>query len=279
MLFGCDGSWCYNSWESHPMKEAFEAESTIEQWDADYYHPIALRFYDRAIADMLELMEVDAASTVLDAGCGPGVHAIRVAKSGLRVCAIDISEMMLAHARRRVEAAGIADKVTFCQQDLTKLDFPDNSFRFVFSWGVLIHIPDGEMALDELSRIVEPGGSLALYLSNKFSFDNRIESLARFLFRKPLADLHQVPLGDGCWYEMNGQKLWVCRVDPKALTEQLAKRGFRLKHHRIGELSELQRRLSGLPRRFLLHVNNVAYRLNLSPRFASGGLFVFKKGA
>jgi len=29
----------------------------------------------------------------------------------------------------------------------------------------------------------------------------------------------------------------------------------------------------------LLHVNNVAYRLNLSPRFASGGLFVFKKGA
>ncbi len=117
------------------MREAFEAESTVEKWDADYYHPIALRLYDQAIADMLELMEVDTEGTVLDAGCGPGVHTIRVAKNGFRVCAIDISETMLAHARRRVEAAGVTDKVTFRQQDLTKLDFPDNSFRFVFSWG------------------------------------------------------------------------------------------------------------------------------------------------
>ncbi len=259
------------------MKEVFEAESTVEQWDADYYHPIALSLYDKAIADMLELMEVDSKTTVLDAGCGPGVHTIRVARNGFRVCAIDISETMLAHARRRVEAAGVADKVTFRQQDLTALDFPDNSFRFVFSWGVLIHIPDAEMALDELSRIVEPGGSLALYLNNKFSLDNRIESLARFLLRKPLTDLRQVPLGDGCWYRMDGQKLWVCRIDPRALVEQLTKRGFRLKHHRIGEFSDLQRRLTGLSRRFLLHLNNAAYRLDLSPRFASGGLFVFEK--
>ena len=40
-------------------KEVFEKESTVDQWDADYYHPLALPLYDRAISVMLRVMELD----------------------------------------------------------------------------------------------------------------------------------------------------------------------------------------------------------------------------
>lgn len=259
------------------MTQVFEEKSTVEQWDGDYYHPIALKLYDRAIRDMLHMMEVETGATVLDAGCGPGVHSIRIAKAGYHVCAIDISNMMLSEARRRAEAENVTDKIDFYQKDLTKLDFADNSFRYVFSWGVIIHIPDAEKALDELARIVKPGGKLALYITNKTAVDHKIESFMRIITRKPLTGLQHLALGDGIWYDMNGQKLWLWRFETKAIADHLITRGFSLKHCRIGELSEIQRRLKGVPRRFLLRLNNLAYRLNLPTRLATSQLLIFEK--
>lgn len=193
------------------MTKVFEAKSTVEQWDEDYYHPIALKLYDRAIPDMLAAMEVETGGTVLDAGCGPGVHSIRVAKAGYSVRAIDISETMLSQARQRAELEKVGDRIKFEQQDLTQLDFPDNSFRYVFSWGVIIHIPDADKALDELARIVEPGGKLALYITNQAAADHKIESFMRSVVGKPLTGLQHLQLGDGVWYDMNEEKLWVWR--------------------------------------------------------------------
>ncbi|MEQ9372480.1 MAG: class I SAM-dependent methyltransferase [Coleofasciculus chthonoplastes F3-SA18-01] len=71
----------------------FELEDTLKSWDAHYYQPLAQHYYDQAIPTMLKLMEVKPGATVLDAGCGPGVHSIRVAKEGYRVCAIDTNHL------------------------------------------------------------------------------------------------------------------------------------------------------------------------------------------
>jgi 2-polyprenyl-3-methyl-5-hydroxy-6-metoxy-1,4-benzoquinol methylase len=97
----------------------FEQAGTIEKWDRDYYHPIAERYYDHAIPAMLCLMGVPKGATILDAGCGPGVHSIRAAHAGCKVTAIDVSEAMLREARSRVAAAGVAPAVEFRQEDLT----------------------------------------------------------------------------------------------------------------------------------------------------------------
>lgn len=259
------------------MTNVFEAKSTVAQWDEDYYHPIALKLYDRAILDMLRMMGVETGATVLDAGCGPGVHSIRVAKAGHPVCAIDISNTMLSQARQRAGAEKVTDKIEFYQKDLTKLDFPDNSFRYVFSWGVIIHIPDASKALDEFARIVKPGGKLALYITNKTALDHKIESVMRFMARKPLKGMQHLPLGDGVWYDMNDEKLWVWRFETKAIADYLDTKGFNLKHCRIGELSEIQRRLRGMPRRLLLRLNNLAYRWNWPARIATAQLLIFEK--
>ena len=80
-----------------------EKSDRRDQWDDDYYHPIALKLYDGAVADMLvRMMEVEKGATVLvTRGAGRGCISIRVAKAGATGFAlIDISTTMLGEARR-----------------------------------------------------------------------------------------------------------------------------------------------------------------------------------
>lgn len=265
---------------SAESRSVFEQAETFKSWDEDYYNEVSERYYDDSILTMLRLMEVDTGATVLDAGCGPGVHSARVACAGFRVCAIDISETMLREAEKRVAAVGQTTMVEFRREDLTKLSFRNESFRFAFSWGVIIHIHEVEKALDELARVIEPGGALALYVTNKDAFDYKIEYLIRFLLRKPLKGREALRFGDGNWYIMHDEKLWLWRFDIPELERQLAVRGFHLKQRTIGELSEFQRhfgeRLRWL-RRLLISLNNLAYRLKLPPKLGVTNLLVFQK--
>ena len=260
-------------------RSVFEKRATLESWDSDYYHPIAERYYDRAISTMLRLMEVEPGASVLDAGCGPGVHSVRVAREGYRVCAIDFSQTMLREAQLRVAAAGLASAVEFRHEDLTQLTFPNASFHYVFSWGVIIHIPNVEKALDQLARVVEPGGKLALYVGNSKSWDQKLELFLRFLLRKPQTGRELLPLGNRNWYEMHGEKLCLWRFDIRELERQLEMRGLHLTHRIIGEFSEIQRRVGGPLRRVLLRLNNLCYRLKLPPGPAVANLLVFQKAA
>ena len=258
------------------MSKVFEAETTVQKWDRDYYTPISEKLYDRAIEDMLNIMGPPAAATVLDAGCGPGVHSIRVAKLGFKVHAIDISQTMLDHARVRVERAGLADHVRFEQMDLTKLSLSDSSVDYAFSWGVIIHIPDAERAFSELARIIRPGGRLGLYVTNKSAVDHKIEKIARVLLRKPLKSISRA-LGDTTTYRMNDEDLLVWQFDSSALIRHLGKLGFSLQYRTCGEFSELQRRLSGPMRNLLLRANNLAYNLGAPAQMAVSNLYVFER--
>lgn len=258
------------------VRDVFELEETVKGWDDDYYHPIAVRYYDRAVPDMLRAMGVKLGDHVVDAGCGPGVHAIRAANYGCSVTAIDLSERMLAHARERAKAAGVADQISFQQDDLTNLKL-QGPFPFVFNWGVIIHIPDTMAALDHLSGLIMPGGKLALHVSNRSSLDFRLERLARWILRKPFQEEVEIPLGHGIWYDNHGERLWVLRFDAKALTDEMARRGFKRISHRAAEYTELQWRLSGFLRRILLHANGLAYILRAPVGLSCTQILVFEK--
>jgi ubiquinone/menaquinone biosynthesis C-methylase UbiE len=260
------------------MSNVFEQTATVSTWDEDYYHSTAEQYYNEAVPTMLRLMGVRPGDMVLDAGCGPGVHAIRAVKYGCDVTAIDISKTMLVEAAARVAAAGVSSSVNFRQEDLTKLSLTDASFRFVFSWGVIIHIREVEKALSELARIVAPGGSLALYVTNDDSWDKKLEDFCRRLLRKPLRrEDHSI--GSGVWYDMHGEKLWVWQFNIAALEREMATLGFQLTDRRAGEYSDFQRRTKGLIRRGLLRLNTLLFRSRVSPRHAVANLLIFRKAS
>lgn len=258
------------------MTGVFEAETTVQKWDDDYYTPISEKFYDNAVSDMLGAMDPPQGATVLDAGCGPGLHSIRTAKAGYDVHAIDISSTMLDHARHRVAQNGLAERVRFDQMDLTKLQLADASVDYAFSWGVIIHIKEAERAFSELARVVRPGGRLGLYLTSQTAIDHKLESLARAVLRKPL-EIEHLPLGDRLLFRMNGEDLWVWRFNSHAIIKHLDKLGFDLCFRRSGEFSEVQRRCSGSFRNLLLRFNNLLYRLHAPAALAVTNLYVFEK--
>jgi len=104
---------------------------------------------------------------VLDVGCGAPAFLVRqYARGGANVIGVDISPRSVEIARENVKIAGLEARVEVGNAEA--LDFPDDTFDFVTSAGVLHHTPDTERAVSEVYRVLKPGGRavIALYYRN-----------------------------------------------------------------------------------------------------------------
>ncbi len=120
-----------------------------------------LLYHDRVFLPFLRgLPAADQGTRVLDVGCGTGILTLALAEAGFRVDAFDNSPDMLAIARRKAEERGVADRITFHQGDAAALPFADASFHGVTSQRMLHHLDDPRPVLNQLARVLEPGGFL-----------------------------------------------------------------------------------------------------------------------
>jgi SAM-dependent methyltransferase len=103
----------------------------------------------------------------LDMGCGSGRWDILVAPLVAELVAADASREALSVARQNVKAPN----VSFVEATPETLPFGDGYFDFIFSLGVLHHVPDTQGAIDALTAKLSPGGTLLLYLY--YAFDTR----------------------------------------------------------------------------------------------------------
>ena len=115
-------------------------------------------------ADLAAALGDLAGKTVLEVGCGTGDDAREIA--GLvgptgKVVATDLSATMVDEARKR--SVGSDLPIDFRIADLAGLDFPDGTFDGAWAKLVLMHTVDIETALDELVRVLRPGGRIAVY--------------------------------------------------------------------------------------------------------------------
>lgn len=98
--------------------------------------------------------------TVLDYGCGNGIHSVFPIKAGAEsVVGIDLSEKSLEVAKERAKEADVADRVEFKVMDCENLEFPSDSFDVIFDGGTFSSL-DTEKALPELARVLRPEGYL-----------------------------------------------------------------------------------------------------------------------
>ena len=108
---------------------------------------------------------------VLEVGCGTGLILKEVAPFARTAVGVDISPGMLGHARRR--------GLNVVVGSATDLPFPDGSFDTVYSFKVLAHVQHIRRAMDEVSRVLRPGGRAALEFYNRHSLRYAIKMLKR----------------------------------------------------------------------------------------------------
>jgi ubiquinone/menaquinone biosynthesis C-methylase UbiE len=103
----------------------------------------------------------------LDAGCGGGRYTVALANLGAaKVTGIDYGLNNIKDAKRRSKSAGI-DNVNFRHADVLNIPYKDNSFDFVFSNGVLHHTTAPSHGIEELHRVLKPGGHIWIFLYGK----------------------------------------------------------------------------------------------------------------
>src|SRR4051794_13022231 len=100
---------------------------------------------------------------VLDLGCGYGGRTVWYAEryAPNRISGIEISPMMVDRCRAFAERRG-ADSVSFDVGFAERLEFDDDSFDVVLSYDVLEHVQDPARALEEIARVLRPGGQAFL---------------------------------------------------------------------------------------------------------------------
>ena len=95
-------------------------------------------------------------SNGLDAGSGIGLQALLLAEAvgpDGRITGIDIVPELLAFGNDRVRRAGFSDRITFCQGDVSRIPFADDSFDLVVTSGALEYVPLAE-GINELARVI-----------------------------------------------------------------------------------------------------------------------------
>lgn len=105
---------------------------------------------------------------VLEVGCGIGIDAVEFARHGARVTAVDLSPRNIDLARKYFAHNKLSG--TLLVDNAEQLSFPDDSFDLVVAIGVFIYTPNIRKALDEVLRVVKPGGEVICMFWNRISW-------------------------------------------------------------------------------------------------------------
>jgi SAM-dependent methyltransferase len=115
-------------------------------------------------------LPVTVPSRVLDVGCGQGTQLLRLARNGHHVTGLDSSRTLLDDLERALdeETGDVRVRVRAVRDDLRNLTalFAAESFDVVLCHGVLMYFADPGPLLDDLARLVAPGGVLSLLVRN-----------------------------------------------------------------------------------------------------------------
>ncbi len=126
---------------------------------SDIYAEYELNFLETISPLMLESLK---GKLVLDAGCGAGRNSYFMAKAGADVIACDLSEKAVQSAIRNLEGL---PNVAVMQADIC--DLPNDwqgMFDYIFSIGVLHHLPDPQEGFNKLVKCLKSGGAISIWV-------------------------------------------------------------------------------------------------------------------
>lgn len=128
---------------------------------AESFDRAAIANEPRLLDQIVALADPGPDQQWLEAACGPGIITRRLAPLVRSVEGIDLTDAMVALARREATRAGLAN-VSFDRGDVTALDRPDASYDGAVTRFSVHHLPVPGRMLGELARVVRPGGRIVV---------------------------------------------------------------------------------------------------------------------
>lgn len=107
---------------------------------------------------------------LLEVGCGVGTDLVRFARAGAHVTGIDVSQTGIELARRNIEQHGLRANVRWMNGEC--MEFAENTFDVVYAHGVLPYTVETGKMINEIRRVLKPGGEAILMVYNRNSWLN-----------------------------------------------------------------------------------------------------------
>jgi ubiquinone/menaquinone biosynthesis C-methylase UbiE len=118
-----------------------------------------------------------AGKDVLEIGCGIGTDGVEFAKRGARYIGMDLTPNSIRLARERFALFNVAGQFEVANAE-ERIPFPDDTFDHIYSFGAIHHSPRTEAIVDEMYRVLRPGGTFTVMVYNRSSINYRIEIMA-----------------------------------------------------------------------------------------------------
>lgn len=109
-------------------------------------------------------------SKVLDVGCSAGIYSVLAARENTEVTGIDPDKVTLARLKDWLKEEKLKN-TTAVLGAAEKLPFSNGYFDFIVCSEVLEHVQDIKKSVEEMYRVLKPGGLIFLSMPNKFGFD------------------------------------------------------------------------------------------------------------
>jgi ubiquinone/menaquinone biosynthesis C-methylase UbiE len=142
------------------------SEQQIDQHIHDY---IGLTIAEQQVTDVLNEGNVEH---LLDIGCGFGSFVLMARQNGIDAIGIDTADFEINFARERLQFLRPQDnpELIYLLGNGLSLPFSDEQFDVVTLWNVLEHIPDDQVFLHEVSRVLRPEGRVYIVCPNYAAF-------------------------------------------------------------------------------------------------------------
>lgn len=167
-------------WNRNVCQTEFLTEferGTREFYDAA--EQVRYRYHYHIPPLLKRLAEEYPGGKLLEIGCSMGTDLLQSARNGLQVTGVDLTEAGIELARHRFELYGLPADLRVANAE--HLDFDDATFDIVYSFGVLHHTVDTQQSINEVHRVLKPGGKAAIMLYHSRS----LNQLAHLLTRTP----------------------------------------------------------------------------------------------
>jgi ubiquinone/menaquinone biosynthesis C-methylase UbiE len=200
-------------WQANPcgVKFADAAPGTRHFYELVEAHRYTKEWHIPAAADFAGARGLK----VLEIGCGLGTDGAQFAEAGADYTGVDLTEAAVELARKRFELFDLRGK--FQTADAENLAFPDNGFDLVYSHGVLHHTPETGKAIEEVHRVLRPGGRAVVMLYHRDSYNYRVNIS---LLRRAGAQLLRWEKGIWLVHKITGEPLESLREHARLLKSE-----------------------------------------------------------